>query len=109
MENGLLAHIAEVEGLPRPWNPVWVGWQSANNFFKTFLREEDADFIAHARQDVPALIAQLTLARQQVKEAEALREYDAERLIGLAGRNAELRAEVTALQQERDELKARKI
>ncbi len=123
MENGLLAHIAEVEGLPRPWNPVWVGWQSAKNYFKTFLREEDADFIAHARQDVPALIAQLTLARQQVTLAEE-REHsvrlellaadvladEQEKTIahymGEYERNKklinELEAQVTALQQERD-------
>lgn len=59
MENGLLAAIAEVEGLPRPWNPVWVGWQSAKNYFKTFLRKEDAEFVARSREDVPALIAEV--------------------------------------------------
>jgi hypothetical protein len=63
MEDGRLAAIAEVEGLPRPWNPVWVGWQNAKNYFKTFLRQADAEFIAHARWDVPMLIAEIERLR----------------------------------------------
>lgn len=66
MENGLTTAIAEVEGLPRPWNPVWVGWQSAKNYFKTFLRATDAEFIAHARQDIPALLAEVIALRAEV-------------------------------------------
>jgi hypothetical protein len=72
MEDGLLAPIAEVEGLPRPWSPVWVGWQVAKNYFKTFLRQEDADFVAHARDDIPWLMAQLhaiQIATQELQQA----------------------------------------
>lgn len=70
MENGLLAAIAEVEGLPRPWNPVWVGWQSAKNYFKTFLRKEDAEFVARSREDVPALIAEVERLRVIVRASQ---------------------------------------
>lgn len=63
MENGKLAAIAEVAGLPRPWNPVWVGWQSAKNYFKTFMRQEDAEFVAAARTDIPTLIAEVERLR----------------------------------------------
>ena len=68
MEDGLLSAIAEVKGLPRPWEPTWVGWKTAKNFFKTFLRSADADFIAHARQDIPDLLAYIeTLTTERDK------------------------------------------
>lgn len=63
MEDGLLDHIAEVEGLQRPWEPTWVGWKAAKNHFRSFFRQRDADFIAHARQDIPALIAEIERLR----------------------------------------------
>jgi hypothetical protein len=71
MENGLLAGIAEVTGLPRPWNPAWVGWQNAKNYFKTFMRQEDADFVAHAREDIPALLAEVATARKERDDLKA--------------------------------------
>lgn len=80
MEDGRLAAIAEVEGLPRPWNPVWVGWMSAKNYFKTFLRTADAEFIAHAPADLRALLAQVE-ALQQRAEATETDEARAVRLV----------------------------
>lgn len=70
MEDGLLDHIAEVKGLQRPWEPTWVGWAAAKNHFKSFFRQQDAEFIAHAREDVPALIAEV----EQLRAALAGRE-----------------------------------
>lgn len=39
-----------------------------------FIREEDAEFIAHARQDVPALIAEVELAQSIFAEMANLYE-----------------------------------
>ncbi len=71
MEDGLLDHIAEVEGLQRHWNPGWLGWQSARNYFKSFFRQRDAEFIAHARQDIPALVAEVSRLRAEQERLRA--------------------------------------
>lgn len=70
-EDGLLHATAEVEGLPRPWNPVWAGWQVAKNYFKTFMRQEDADFVAHSREDIRWLLGRL---HEQAQEIERLKD-----------------------------------
>lgn len=68
MEDGLLDHIAEVEGLQRPWEPTWVGWKAAKNHFKSFFRVRDAEFIAHAREDIPALLAEVAALRASASQ-----------------------------------------
>lgn len=71
LEDGTLVPLGEVRGLPRPWNPVWVGWTSVKNHFKTFMRIEDAEFVAYSRLDIPFL---LELLEKRDKEIESLQQ-----------------------------------
>ncbi len=67
-----------VKGLPRAWNPWWVGHKEpeANHraHGESRFKAEDAAFIAHAREDVPALLTlveQLTAERDEARAARA--------------------------------------
>ena len=55
-----LVGASRVEGLVRPWNPHASISQgvtaSAKQHETTRLLDEDADFVAHAREDIPALL-----------------------------------------------------
>lgn len=55
---GQLVGASRIAGLPRPWNPWWVGDScSPETQETTRLRDEDADFIAAAPQMVDDLLA----------------------------------------------------
>jgi DNA repair exonuclease SbcCD ATPase subunit len=103
MENGRGAAIAEVEGLPRPWNPVWVGWEVAKNYFKTFLRQEDAEFIAHAREDVPYLLDALAASQSQVEQLQQIIRDHESGVENLHRVIVRMEQELTEAQQARDE------
>lgn len=63
---------SRIDEIRRPWNPrqaLAFGMPAEKHEVSRFL-DSDADFIAHARQDIPALIA---LARSQAVEIERLR------------------------------------
>lgn len=58
--DGRLVGNSEVTGLERPYNKLWIGWRDEENHRKTFLRDEDADFIAAANpQTLFALVAEV--------------------------------------------------
>lgn len=59
LENGQHVGQSVVVNLPRPWNSTWVGWGFERNQYKTFLQDKDADFVSHARADVPFLLAEI--------------------------------------------------
>ena len=70
---------ARVDGLVRPWNPhalVAFGFDPKEYETARFL-EPDATFIAHARSDIPALLAEIAaLKEERFSEDEALEAMD---------------------------------
>lgn len=69
-----------VEGLVRPWNPhryVSFGFRPQEFETARFL-DEDADFIAAARSDLPLLLAEVRRLREELESAPWRASYKAE-------------------------------
>lgn len=76
-----------VKGIFRPWNPaamIAFGWKPEENEVCRF-KDDDADFIAHSRQDVPALLSHI---KEQAAEIERLRGMVEPKRIILADKSA---------------------
>jgi hypothetical protein len=77
---------SRVEGLVRPWNPhglLAFGFKPSEYETARFL-DADADFVAHAREDIPALIAEVGRLSAEVAAASR-RGAEAERLADVCG------------------------
>lgn len=67
-----LVGASRVDGLVRPWNPYALlasGFKPEEYETARFL-DEDADFIARAREDIPALIAEVRRLQSELLAAE---------------------------------------
>lgn len=58
-EDGVVHHQCEVKGLPRTYEPRWVGWERLANHFKTFMKQGDAEGIVTLVNAWPRLRAEL--------------------------------------------------
>ena len=53
-----LVGASRIEGIERPWNPWWVGDPYSPKTEETVrLTDEDADFVAASRSDIPWLVS----------------------------------------------------
>lgn len=71
-------HAVIVRGLPRAWNPWWVGHEDAKTSHKSHgesrFGAEDAAFIAAARTDVPALCSRVEALEAALRDVLPLAE-----------------------------------
>jgi hypothetical protein len=73
-EQGAYIYTEKEEGQPWPNSGVTVvvGGQGEMGDAVGVLRNEDADFIAHAREDIPALLAETERLNKRLAKAEAV-------------------------------------
>ena len=104
LADGIGCGQSRVDGLPRPYNPRWIGYRTAETaearHRTTMLVDADAAFIAAARDAVPALVAEV---RRLAKEKEGIRRALARELQENLPKHAEC---MTQLEAERDALLA---
>ena len=63
-----------VAGHTREDGERWVVFRGGKGEDSSILQDQDAEFIAHARQDIPALIAEVEALRQRLLAAEGEKE-----------------------------------
>jgi hypothetical protein len=62
---------SRIDGIKRPWNPfrmIAFGWRP-EEMEDVVLKDDDADFVAAARTDVPYLLSVVAKQRKAMKEA----------------------------------------
>jgi hypothetical protein len=105
-----LVSAARVDGISRPWNSWFVVPAVKMEEVCRFI-SADADFIAHARQDIPALLSALEAAERRAGERRlAFEKYTKEAVAEInrieAERDSQQRLAIEAM-TERDTLRAR--
>jgi len=70
-----LVGASRIDGIQRPWNPyayVQFGMKAETHEVARFI-DEDADFIANARQDIPDLLAEIDRLNADVERLKGIK------------------------------------